>query len=177
VDSAYDAEVVVKGARENFRGAAEAGDGRAMFELGVLEERLGDVEEAKGWFRRAAEAGETEAAGRLGRLLVWVGAERDAEPFLETAAEAGDHEAAVMLGTLLRDRSLRWLRAGAEGHAPRSEDGYETGEGADLTTSLRVRQVVSEEFTAWFLRTFGAGRPGVQPTVDEAPATPDTVNK
>ncbi|ELP62379.1 tetratricopeptide repeat protein [Streptomyces turgidiscabies] len=174
VDSAYDAEVVVEGARGAFQVAAEAGDGQAMFELGLLEERLGDTEEAEGWFRRAVEAGKTEAAGILGRLLVQRGAARDAEAFLETSAEAGDHEAAVMLGKLLRDRSLRWLKAGAEGRAPQSDDGYEAADSAAPLTPVRVRQVVMDEFTAWYLRTFGTGHLGVRLTVGEAPGTPDT---
>ena len=124
-DSAYDFQVVVAGAREAFRGAAEVGDGRAMFELGLLEDSLGDGQEAEEWYRRAIDAGQVEAAGRLGRLL-WVelGETREAEIFLEAAAEAGDRAAATLLGRLLQDRSAKWLTAGA-GMRYQDGDGFD----------------------------------------------------
>lgn len=122
-DSTYDFKVVVAGAREAFRGAAEAGDGRAMFELGVLEDSLGDGQEAEEWYQRAFEAGQVAAAGRLGRLLVMeLGKTREAETLLEVAAEAGDRAAATMLGKLLRDRSAKWLTAGAGMHYEDGDD-------------------------------------------------------
>jgi len=117
-DSAYDFNVVLAGARRAFRAVAEEGDGRAMFELGVLEASVGDEGEAETWFRRAAEAGQAEAAGRLGRLLAERGSGKEAEPFLEAAAEAGDAGAATLLGKVLRDRAARWLtRAADQGSA------------------------------------------------------------
>ena len=114
-NTAYDFETVVGTAREAFRRAAEAGDGRAMLELGLLAETFGEGAEAEEWFRRATEAASTEAAGRLGRLLVERGDTLEAEPFLETAADAGDAGAATLLGKLLRERSRTWLAKGAEG--------------------------------------------------------------
>ncbi|MDX3750502.1 hypothetical protein [Streptomyces sp. AK08-02] len=117
-NSAYDFVVVVEGARRAFGAAADAGDVRAMFELGVLEESLGDWEAAESWFRRAVKAGEPEAAGKLGRLLVGKGEEREAEPFLETAARAGDFGAAHLLGLVLRDRGLWWLGIASDSRDP-----------------------------------------------------------
>lgn len=140
-DGAYDSEMVVAGAREAFRAAAEAGDGRAMLDLGRLAESLEEREEAEAWFRRAAEAGLVGAAGRLGQLLVKRGDHREAEPFLETAAEAGDRLAAVLLGRLLADRSEQWFEAGGltdpvmvnrvlrlAGYIPETSDRDVTGE-------------------------------------------------
>ncbi|WP_307029694.1 hypothetical protein [Streptomyces canus] len=115
-DAAYDFEVVARRAGEVFRSAADAGDSRAMFDLGLLAESLGRDGETEGWFWRAAEAGQTEAAGRLGRLFVERGEAKDAEPFLEAAAEAGDAGAAALLGKVLLERAGQWLRAGAAGH-------------------------------------------------------------
>ncbi|WP_046257617.1 hypothetical protein, partial [Streptomyces sp. WM6386] len=117
-DTAYDHKAVVETAREAFRRAAEAGDGRAMLRLGLLAESLGERVVAEDWFRRAAEAGQTAAAGRLGRMLVERGEEKEAEPFLETAAEAGDAEAATLLGKLLLGRARRWLGAGSDAGVP-----------------------------------------------------------
>ncbi|MEU5315202.1 hypothetical protein AB0G67_00520 [Streptomyces sp. NPDC021056] len=114
-DAAYDFEVVARRAGEVFRSAADAGDSRAMFDLGLLAESLGRGGETEGWFRLAAEAGQTEAAGRLGRLFVERGETKDAEPFLEMAAEAGDARAATLLGKALLERARQWLRVGAAG--------------------------------------------------------------
>ncbi|UIX33515.1 hypothetical protein [Streptomyces sp. GQFP] len=140
-DAAYDSEVVVAGAREAFRAAAEAGEGRALFNLGLLAESMKESEEAEAWFRRAAEAGLAGAAGRLGQLLVKRGDRREAEPFLEMAAEAGDRLAAVLLGGLLADRSEQWFTAGGlkdpvmanrmlrmAGYLPETSDRNVTGE-------------------------------------------------
>ncbi|MFG2783388.1 hypothetical protein ACGFY7_36865 [Streptomyces prunicolor] len=105
----YDVESVAAGARAAYLREAEAGDGRAMYALGLLEESLGEGEKAESWFRRAAEAGWVESAGHLGRLLVERGENREAEPLLELAAEAGDHEAATLLGKVLRERAAKWF--------------------------------------------------------------------
>ncbi|WP_369036907.1 tetratricopeptide repeat protein [Streptomyces adonidis] len=113
-DSAYDVEVVEAGARGAFRAAAEAGDGRAMFELGELEEDLGEKGEAEKWFRRAAEIGHVEAAGRLGRLLAERGEQKEAVPFLEVAAGGGASWAALELGQIHSNRTEHWLREAAE---------------------------------------------------------------
>ncbi|WP_310727201.1 tetratricopeptide repeat protein [Streptomyces sp. N2A] len=114
-DDTYDYPRVAAAAREAFRRAAEAGDGTALHNLGVLAESLGERAEAEEWFRRAADAGRTEAAGRLGRMLADRGEGKAAEPYLELAAEAGDAEAATLLGKLLRERAERWLGVGKEG--------------------------------------------------------------
>ncbi|MDV7219295.1 tetratricopeptide repeat protein [Streptomyces prunicolor] len=116
--AAYDVENVVAGARAAYLREAEAGDGRAMHALGLLEESLGEGEKAESWFRRAAEAGRGESAGHLGRLLVERGENREAERYLELAAEAGEHKAATLLGKLLRDRAAKWFRAAAESGNP-----------------------------------------------------------
>lgn len=117
-DTAYDHKAVVETAREAFRRAAEAGDGRAMLRLGLLTESLGERVVTEDWFRRAAEAGQTAAAGRLGRMLVERGEEKEAGPFLETAAEAGDAEAATLLGKLLLGQARRWLSVASDADNP-----------------------------------------------------------
>jgi TPR repeat protein len=113
-DSMYDFETVARTAREAFRRAAEAGDSRAMFNLGVLTESLGEEAEAERWLRRAAGAGQPEAAGRLGRMLVGRGEPKEAGPFLETAAEAGDAKAATLLAKVLLGEARRWLKQAAD---------------------------------------------------------------
>ncbi|MFF9771661.1 tetratricopeptide repeat protein [Streptomyces sp. NPDC014636] len=107
----HDFELVATLAGAAFERGVQAGDRRAMYRLGLLEEAEGHQEEAESWFRRAAEAGVPEAAGRMGRLLVERGRSRDAEPFLEEAAQAGDGDAATLLAEALLDRAERWLRA------------------------------------------------------------------
>ncbi|BDM66767.1 hypothetical protein HEK616_02540 [Streptomyces nigrescens] len=114
-DDAYDYPAVAAAAREAFRRAAEAGDGTALHNLGVLAESLGERAEAEEWFRQAADDGQAQSAGRLGRMLADRGEGKAAEPYLELAAEAGDTEAATLLGKLLRARAERWLGVGKEG--------------------------------------------------------------
>jgi TPR repeat protein len=116
--AAYDVENVVAGARGAYLREAEAGDGRAMHALGLLEESFGEEEKAESWFRRAAEAGWAESAGHLGRLLMERGKNREAESFLESAADAGDGDAATLLGKLLLERAELWLRDGAKAGNP-----------------------------------------------------------
>ncbi|MFG3118730.1 tetratricopeptide repeat protein [Streptomyces sp. NPDC048197] len=114
-DDTYDYPAIAAAAREAFRRAAEAGDGTALHNLGLVAESLGERAEAEEWFRRAADAGRPESAGRLGRMLADRGEGKAAEPYLELAAEAGDAEAATLLGKLLRERAERWLGVGKEG--------------------------------------------------------------
>ncbi|UZJ31061.1 tetratricopeptide repeat protein [Streptomyces endophytica] len=114
-DDAYDYGAIAAAAREAFRRAAEAGDDKALHNLGVLAESLGERAEAEEWFRRAADGGQAQSAGRLGRMLADRGEGRAAEPYLELAAEAGDTEAATLLGKLLRTRAERWLGVAKEG--------------------------------------------------------------
>ncbi|GAB7033064.1 tetratricopeptide repeat protein [Streptomyces sp. NPDC021749] len=128
-DDAYDYPAFAAVAREAFRRAAEAGDGTALHNLGVLAESLGERAEAEEWFRRAADDGQPQSAWRLGRMLADRGEDKAAEPYLELAAEAGDAEAATLLGKLLRGRAERWLAAGRAGGS---------AEAAYLWADLRV---------------------------------------
>ncbi|MYW45417.1 hypothetical protein [Streptomyces sp. SID161] len=114
----HDVELVATLAGAAFERAIRAGDRRAMYRLGLLEEAEGHQEEAESWFRRAAEAGVPEAVGHLGRFLRRR-ADREAEPFLEQAAEAGDGDAATLLAEALLERAEHWLRAASTARAQR----------------------------------------------------------
>jgi hypothetical protein len=46
-----------EGAERWWQRAADAGEGRAMYSIGVVRNRQGDPREAEHWFRRAAAAG------------------------------------------------------------------------------------------------------------------------
>jgi TPR repeat protein len=70
-------------------GAADAGDLDAAFNLGVLLEEAGRVEEAEQMCRRAADAGDMQAAFNLGVLLEEAGRGEEAEQMYRRAADAG----------------------------------------------------------------------------------------
>ncbi|MEU1009636.1 hypothetical protein [Streptomyces sp. NPDC005890] len=157
----HDAELVTTLAGVAFERAVNAGDRKAMYRLGLLEESQGHRQEAESWFLRAAEAGVPEAAGHVGRLLAERGEGRDAEPFLEQAAEAGDGRAATLLGRLLRDRAAKWLEAGAAQEDPEAAhllaDLLMTSSGADRlwdlyhTASAAGRTEVARSIGMWLL--------------------------
>jgi hypothetical protein len=66
---------------DRIRKAAEAGDAKAMTELGKLALRQRDPQliEALKWFRKAVELGDTNAMAQLGRMysLGWAGPKSD----------------------------------------------------------------------------------------------------
>ena len=89
---------ILKEEIRRLREAAEAGDTRAMSELG---ERLGDTEEAMKWRLRAAEAGETLSMNALaGYFYFGFGGKRDlveSAKWYRRSAEAGNGLAAYEL--------------------------------------------------------------------------------
>ncbi|MGW7412524.1 hypothetical protein [Streptomyces sp. NPDC054863] len=101
---------ILEAAKGAFGESAEAGDGRAMFDLGRLLEEFGDTEAAD-WFVRASDAdeGAVGAAWAAGRALAEKGEHGRAVTYLERAVRAGDNYAAVLLGELHLDRARHWL--------------------------------------------------------------------
>ncbi|MBF8194501.1 sel1 repeat family protein, partial [Nonomuraea sp. K274] len=105
-----------------FHRAAEAGDTRAMSNLGVLLAEAGRIEEAEQWYRRAAETGHADAMSSLGVLLAEAGRIEEAEQWYRRAAEAGDTDAMYNLGILLQragriEEAEQWYRRAAEAGA------------------------------------------------------------
>jgi Tetratricopeptide repeat len=74
-------------AEQAWRIAAQAGDHDAEYNLGVLLNQRGGVEEAEPWWRKAAAAGHPSAAFHLGILLNQHGRPEEAEPWWRKALE------------------------------------------------------------------------------------------
>jgi TPR repeat protein len=99
--------------------AADAGDHDAEFNLGLLLDKLGRLEEAERYYRRAADAGDHHAEINLGVLLHQRGDLEEAERWYRRAADAGIHKAQDSLGVLLYERgeaegAERWWRRAAD---------------------------------------------------------------
>jgi hypothetical protein len=60
----------------------------AMYNLGMLHERRGNLREAERWWEVAAEEGDPDAMYRLGMLLLKQGARQDGEHWMRQAAKA-----------------------------------------------------------------------------------------
>jgi Flp pilus assembly protein TadD len=99
---------------------AQAGDARALNDLGVALAERGSVEEAETHLRDAAASGVVEANFNLGRLLALQARWGDAASAFEAASRAGDVDSRVALGNLLtevlrdRERGRREYRQAAE---------------------------------------------------------------
>ena len=78
------------------RKAAEAGDGSAMTNLGVLLMRIGKTDEGIEWHRRAAEAGSSLGMTNYGLQLELRGELDAAENWYRKAANAGDAAGAAL---------------------------------------------------------------------------------
>ncbi|MBT2482965.1 CHAT domain-containing protein [Streptomyces sp. ISL-94] len=81
-------------AEEVFHQAVALGDFNGMYNLGLLAERAGRTDDARGWYVRAHEAGHPEAANNLGVLLHNAG-DPDALSWFSVAAAAGHPQAAA----------------------------------------------------------------------------------
>jgi TPR repeat protein len=107
---------------QRWRAAADTGDLAAMYDLGVLAERRGDLAAAESWWRRAGAGGDRDAMFNLAALLAEHGEAEQAERWYSRAAAAGDADAAYNLGVLLAGRGdlgsarLRLEAAAATGH-------------------------------------------------------------
>ncbi|MEU4998363.1 hypothetical protein [Streptomyces sp. NPDC021622] len=112
-----DTDTVVASFRAVMLPRADGRDLTAMYGLGALAHREGDVVEAESWHRKAADLGDLRSCNALGQILANRGAKAEAIHYLEIAAEAGMEDAYVTLGKLHRDRARHWLTKGAEaGH-------------------------------------------------------------
>jgi hypothetical protein len=69
----------------------------AMYNLGVLHERRGDLGQARHWWEAAANAGDPGAMYRLGVLLLQQGARREADHWMRRAAKAAGRPTADKL--------------------------------------------------------------------------------
>jgi TPR repeat protein len=108
-------------AEQQYRQAAEQGDGGSMSNLGILLERQGDTVQAEQWLRRAADTDDYAAAGamfNLGGLFQRQGKPDEAERWYRKAAAAGHTAAMTSLGILLAsqghlDQAGQWYRKAA----------------------------------------------------------------
>lgn len=116
---------------EDYRKAAEQGDAKAQYNLGVCYNRgLGvkeDINEACKWFRKAAEQGMQDAQCKLGIMYLSTKSPEAAQWFRK-AAEKGNADAQVSLGICFfsgcggvkedADEARKWfLKAAEQGHA------------------------------------------------------------
>ncbi len=115
---------------DQIRKTAEAGDAKAMTELGKLALRQRDPQliEALKWFRKAAELGDANAMAQLGRMyaLGWAGPKSDekAIELFRRSAEAGDGDGMAFLGQMYREghgglakddkEAVKWFQKSAE---------------------------------------------------------------
>jgi len=91
-------------AEQAWRRAADAGHHPAEYNLGLLLEEQGRLEEAERWYRRAADAGHHPAEYNLGLLLQERGGLEEAERWYRRAADAGDDDAREALKQLQANR-------------------------------------------------------------------------
>jgi septal ring-binding cell division protein DamX len=111
-------------ARATLTRAAQHGDVRAAYILGVLAYRNADIAGAQAWWQQAASGGMVDAHYNLGLLLARDPAQSDAaDAQLETAAREQHVLACFALGTRLADHdepaARRWLECAAQqGYAP-----------------------------------------------------------
>ena len=119
------------------RAAAEAGDSRAAYRLGLVHQQglagaPRDPRLATRYFERAAEAGHPWAQFRLAQMLDVSGTNRARSLELKTAAaNAGVAEAAALLGTQYREgrggvprdaaEAARWFAVAAENGVPEAQ--------------------------------------------------------
>jgi TPR repeat protein len=108
-------------AESAIRKAAEAGDGVAMANLGILLREQGKDGEAEQWFREAVEAGNADAMLLLGSFFTEHGNIPEAERWLRKAVAIENVEAMIFLGAVLTERgdsaeAEQWLRKAADAH-------------------------------------------------------------
>jgi TPR repeat protein len=102
----------------DWRGAAEAGDPDAMFNMGQAF-RLGrgvpkDEDKALDYYARAARLGHVRASDTYGILLFQDGKRKEAMPYIESSARRGDPRAQYLLGISLFNGDIMpkdWVRA------------------------------------------------------------------
>ncbi|WP_261555524.1 DUF4365 domain-containing protein [Frankia tisae] len=132
---------------------AEAGNHKAMNNLGVFLNRLGDRDGARTWYQRAAEGGDPNGMYNLALLTEQSGDLDTAKHWYQQATEAGHDVAMFALGYLAHDvgdldTAQAWYQAAVDA-------GY-----IDALTSLATvldAQGDTEAATRWYLRAIDAG--------------------
>ena len=105
--------------REALERRGADGDSEAMFLLGRLARKSGDLEAARDWYLKAAELGDSTAMVNLGVLAHEAGDLDAARDWYLKAAELSDSLAMFMLGVLARESgdleaAREWLLKAAE---------------------------------------------------------------
>lgn len=97
--------------RSDLEARAADGDAGAMFNLGSLAHKAGDVETARAWWEKAADAGNPDAMLKLGTLASYAGDIETSRAWYEKGAEAGHGALAHSFLHLLEEetRYQRWL--------------------------------------------------------------------
>jgi TPR repeat protein len=128
----------------------------ASFNLAVVLNECGKLEEAEHWYRRAAVEGHAGAASNLGRLLEGRGELVEAGRLYRQAAEAGNSDASYHLARMedaqnRKQTAMRWLlQAASAGHSDAAHD---------LARILEKRGDV-EEAEGWYRRAVAEGHAG-----------------
>jgi len=135
------------------RQASDAGDTRAMSNMGVVLQYRGRAAEAVAWTRKAVAAGNTDAIGNLGALLDHYGEVAEAELWLRRAAEAGDIKAMQNLAIHLKENGDL---AGAEAWYRRRVEVGDAAAIAHLAVLLERRGEMAEAET-WYRGAAEAG--------------------
>lgn len=131
--------------------------GIAAFNLGVLLERRGELEDAEVAFRRADELGDGSGSNNLGTLLKKRGEVAEAEAAFRRAEERGSHAGANNLGVILEQRGD--LDGAQELYERADEDGSARG-ASNLGVLLEESERPEEAMSAYRRaseRGFGAG--------------------
>jgi TPR repeat protein len=114
------------GVVEESRIAAEAGNGKAQFKLGLMYAEgkylPRDDAEAVKWYRKAADQGNSKAKGLLGGMYIRIRDDAEAMKWFRKAAEQGDAKAQIILGRMFSEgqgvprddvEAIEWYRKAA----------------------------------------------------------------
>jgi TPR repeat protein len=118
-----------------WRKAADGGDLRALYALGALFHKRGELDNSEKWWRRAANAGQADAKYALGVVQYERGDAVGAEFWWRQAANQGDHDAEYLGGLAFAKRDIPqaiwWWRRAAEA--------------GDLQAQSNLESVLSEQ--------------------------------
>jgi tetratricopeptide (TPR) repeat protein len=98
---------------------AEAGDGAAMYNLGLLFWRKEQLEDAERWWRRGADAGDAECYNKVGVMRLSAGDSEEADRWFRRGADHGDPVAMFNVGALAHEcgaaeEAALWFRRAQE---------------------------------------------------------------
>jgi TPR repeat protein len=141
----------MKKAKKWWQLAADAGNSKGMYSLGLLALESGDLKEAKKWWQLAADAGDSNAMTGLGALAQESGDMKKAKKWWQLAADAGEPYAMTNLGELAQEsgdlkEAKKWFQLAAEAGEPNAMTnlGELAQESGDLKEAKKWWQLAAE---------------------------------